>query len=93
VIGCGALHINWSDLAEIKSLAVSEEHQRKGVGAMLVRACLDEARDLGIPTVFCLTYKPDFSKVLVFLLLIRMNFLVKSGGNVTDVLNSPTVMR
>ena len=60
VIGCVALHINWSDLAEIKSLAVSEVKQAKGLGSMLVEACLDEARELGIPTVFCLTYKPAF---------------------------------
>ena len=60
VIGCGALHINWSDLAEVKSLAVSEVKQAKGLGSMLVEACIDEARELGIPTVFCLTYKPAF---------------------------------
>jgi len=60
VIGCVALHINWSDLAEIKSLAVSEDKQAQGLGSMLVQACLEEARELGIPTVFCLTYKPVF---------------------------------
>jgi amino-acid N-acetyltransferase len=60
VIGCVALHINWSDLAEIKSLAVSEDKQAQGLGSMLVQACLEEARELGIPAVFCLTYKPAF---------------------------------
>ena len=60
VIGCVALHINWSDLAEIKSLAVSGDEQTKGLGSMLIEACLDEARELGIPTIFCLTYKPTF---------------------------------
>jgi amino-acid N-acetyltransferase len=60
VIGCVALHINWSDLAEVKSLAVSEDKHTQGLGSMLVEACLDEARELGIPTVFCLTYKPAF---------------------------------
>lgn len=60
VIGCVALHINWSDLAEIKSLAVSEDKQAQGLGSMLVEACLQEAKELGIPTVFCLTYKPAF---------------------------------
>ena len=60
VIGCVALHINWSDLAEIKSLAVREVKQAKGLGSMLVEACIGEARELGIPTVFCLTYKPAF---------------------------------
>jgi len=60
VIGCVALHINWSDLAEIKSLAVSEDKQAKGLGSILIEACLDEAKALEIPTVFCLTYKPAF---------------------------------
>ena len=60
VIACAALHVAWSDLAEIKSLAVDEANQAQGVGAQLVEACLKEARGLGIPTVFCLTYKPAF---------------------------------
>jgi len=60
VIACVALHVSWSDLAEIKSLAVTEESQREGIGDQLVAACLKEASELGIPTVFCLTYKPVF---------------------------------
>ena len=60
LIGCVALHINWADLAEVKSLAVSEDKQAKGLGSVLIEACLDEARELGIPTVFCLSYKPAF---------------------------------
>ncbi len=60
VIGCVALHINWSDLAEIKSVAVSESEQARGLGSKLIKACLDEAVELGIPTIFCLTYKPVF---------------------------------
>ena len=60
VIACCALHINWEDLAEIKSLVVSEEAQGKGLGGSLLSACLAEARDLGIPKVFALTYKPEF---------------------------------
>jgi len=60
VIACIALHISWSDLAEVKSLAVSEEEQEKGLGSLLIKACIDEARDLEIPTIFCLTYKPAF---------------------------------
>jgi len=60
VVACAALHVSWSDLAEIKSLAVAEDNQEQGVGAQLIEACLKEARELGIPTVFCLTYKPAF---------------------------------
>ncbi len=60
VIACAALHVNWSDLAEIKSVAVAEDSQRQGIGDRLIKACLREAKELGIPTVFCLTYKPAF---------------------------------
>lgn len=60
IIGCVALHISWVDLAEIKALAVSESYQRRGLGAQLVQACIDEAKVLEIPLLFCLTYKPEF---------------------------------
>ncbi|MFC2072533.1 N-acetyltransferase [Chloroflexota bacterium] len=66
VIACAALHVNWSDLAEIKSLAVAENHQRQGIGDRLIEACLSEAKGLGILTVFCLTYKPAFFESLGF---------------------------
>jgi amino-acid N-acetyltransferase len=60
VIACAALHIIWSDLAEIKSVAVTKEYQKKGIGTILVEECLKEAVEVGIPTVFCLTYQPAF---------------------------------
>jgi amino-acid N-acetyltransferase len=60
IIGCAALHVMWSDLAEIKSVAVDAELQKQGVGNELVSACLKEAEGLGISTIFCLTYKPGF---------------------------------
>ncbi len=60
VIACVALHVMWEDLAEIKSLAVAEGSQKQGVGNELVKACLEEAKELGLSTIFCLTYKPTF---------------------------------
>ncbi|MFC1930458.1 N-acetyltransferase [Chloroflexota bacterium] len=60
VVGCGALHISWNDLAEIKALAVYENKQKFHIGTAIVKAGLKEAKKLGIPTVFCLTYKPEF---------------------------------
>lgn len=60
VVGCVALHLLWIDLAEIRGLAVRTDRQLGGVGAALVRACLDEARRIGLPNVFALTYKPAF---------------------------------
>ena len=66
VIACAALHVNWVDLAEIKSVAVAEDSQRKRIGNQLLQACLQEAKELGIATVFCLTYKPGFFEKLGF---------------------------
>ncbi len=60
VVGCAALHVSWMDLAEIRSLAVDEREQRVGRGAALVESCMEEARSLGLPRVFCLTRQPEF---------------------------------
>lgn len=60
VVGCGALHILWGDLAEVKAMAVRDERQGQGIGSRLFEACLEEAKALGIPTVFLLTYRPGF---------------------------------
>jgi amino-acid N-acetyltransferase len=60
VIACAALHVTWVDLAEIRSLAVHEQEQNQSIGSLLVRACLEEAKQLGIPRVFCLVRKPAF---------------------------------
>ena len=60
VIACAALHVTWVDLAEIRSLAVDEKEQNQRIGSVLVQACLEEAKELGIPRVFCLVRKPAF---------------------------------
>jgi len=66
VIGCAALHISWDDLAEIKSLAVARNSQKKGIGRELVSACLQEAKELGAKRIFVLTYKDAFFKSFGF---------------------------
>lgn len=66
LLGTAALHIVWSDLAEVRSVAVTESVGRKGIGRQLVQACIDEARSLGLEKVFCLTYKPEFFAKLGF---------------------------
>ncbi|WP_432823414.1 N-acetyltransferase [Trichloromonas sp.] len=60
VVGAVCLHICWSDLAEVRSLAVDGSQEKKGIGRQLVEACLNEARGLGLLRVFALTYKPGF---------------------------------
>lgn len=66
IIGCCALHISWDDLAEVKSLAVKKERQRKGIGKDLVLTCIEEARVLGAKKLFVLTYKPGYFKKFGF---------------------------
>jgi amino-acid N-acetyltransferase len=72
LLGCVALHIFWSDLAEIRSLAVAEDSRDKGIGAELIKSCMKEAEELGIATVFCLTYHPDLFKKFEFLQVDKM---------------------
>ena len=60
LLGTAALHIVWEDLAEVRSVAVAEDAGRRGIGSNVVRACIEEARELGLKRVFCLTYRPDF---------------------------------
>jgi amino-acid N-acetyltransferase len=66
VVGCCSLHIVWENLAEIRSLAVAQSHQGRGVGRNLVESCIDEARELGIGRLFTLTYEVDFFGQLGF---------------------------
>ena len=66
LLAAGALHVEWLDLAEIKSLVVDPSAQGEGLGRVLVQACLDEARQLGLKTVFALTTTPAFFERLGF---------------------------
>ncbi|MGP0223940.1 MULTISPECIES: amino-acid N-acetyltransferase [unclassified Paenarthrobacter] len=62
IIGCGALHVMWEDLAEIRTLAAADSWRGKGVGHVLVEDLLKEAKALGVSRVFCLTFEVDFFK-------------------------------
>jgi len=66
VVACCALEVVWSDLAEIKSLAVDEANIGKGVGKSLVTAAIEQAGQLGIAKVFALTLDPSFFEKLGF---------------------------
>ncbi len=66
IAGISSLNIIWEDLAEVRSLAVREEHWRKGIGTELVKACIQEASNLGIKKIFCLTYNKEFFTTLGF---------------------------
>jgi len=60
VIGCGALHVMWEDLAEVRTLAVFEEYRGKGIGAMMLQEIFNRAHALGVKRIFCLTFETDF---------------------------------
>lgn len=60
IVGIGALHILWLDLAEIRTLAVKENLLGHGIGKKLVEYFMKEAKELGIEKVFTLTYQPGF---------------------------------
>jgi len=60
LIGCGALHVMWSDLGEVRTLAVSEEWLGRGVGRALLERLETDARELGLSRLFCLTFEVGF---------------------------------
>ncbi|HCJ67639.1 MAG TPA: N-acetyltransferase [Elusimicrobia bacterium] len=66
IIACAALHVVWEDLAEIKSLAVKLEYKKHGLGAKLVKKCLQQAKSLRVKKVFVLTFKPQYFKQFGF---------------------------
>jgi amino-acid N-acetyltransferase len=60
VLGCGALHVMWEDLAEIRTVAVDPACRGRKIGHQIVERLLDVARDLGVARVFCLTFETRF---------------------------------
>ncbi len=60
VVGCGALHVLWEDLAEVRTLAVEPSVQGRGIGAALLLRLVEHARELGVRRLFCLTFEVDF---------------------------------
>jgi amino-acid N-acetyltransferase len=62
IVGVASLHILWSDLAEIRALAVADGYKRKGIGSKIVKNLEEEAKELGCSRVFALTYQPEFFK-------------------------------
>jgi amino-acid N-acetyltransferase len=60
VIGCGALHVMWEDLAEVRTLAVDPDWRKHGVGHRLLEALVEQAHEIGVNRLFCLTFEVDF---------------------------------
>jgi len=60
VVGCGALHVLWEDLAEVRTVAVIESMQGKGIGHAILESILNKAKEIGVKKVFCLTFEIKF---------------------------------
>ncbi len=60
VVGCGALHVLWEDLAEVRTVAVIEGMQGKGIGHTILENILARAKEIGVKKVFCLTFETKF---------------------------------
>ncbi len=60
VVGCGALHVLWEDLAEVRTVAVVESMHGKGVGHAILESILNKAKEIGVKKVFCLTFETEF---------------------------------
>lgn len=89
ILGIGALAICWEDLAEIRSLAVAEGQQGRGIGRMIVTTCLEEARELGLKKVFSLTYQPEFFKRLGFVDIEKSELPQKIWGDCIKCVKFP----
>src|SRR5450631_4333994 len=89
VQGTTALHIVWEDLAEVRSVAVTENAGRRGIGRQLVQACIDEARELGLKRIFCLTYKPEFFGKMGFRLVDKSELPHKVWGDCIKCVKFP----
>ncbi len=66
IVGVGGLHLLWDRLAEVRTMAVSPQLTRRGIGGEIVRRLMAEGRTLGVKKFFTLTYKPGFFQTLGF---------------------------
>ncbi|CAB4579432.1 unannotated protein [freshwater metagenome] len=60
IVGCGAIHVLWEDLAEVRTVAVAENLRRQGVGHKIMEAVIQRAREIGVKRIFCLTFETEF---------------------------------
>lgn len=60
LLGCGAVHVMWEDLAEVRTLAVDPAHRGEGIGHLILSRLIGVARELGVARLFCLTFEVDF---------------------------------
>jgi amino-acid N-acetyltransferase len=60
IVGCGAVHVLWEDLAEVRSVAVDQSIRGQGIGHGLLEALIKKASEIGVKRIFCLTFETEF---------------------------------
>jgi amino-acid N-acetyltransferase len=60
IVGCGALHILWEDLAEVRTVAVLKNRHKEGIGNKILERIIERAREVGVDRIFCLTFQTEF---------------------------------
>ena len=60
VVGCGALHVLWEDLAEVRTVAVAQDFHKQGIGHQILQAVIERAHAVGVKRIFCLTFQTQF---------------------------------
>ena len=60
IVGCGALHVLWEDLAEVRTVAVAQSFHKQGIGHLILGEIIRRAREIGIKRIFCLTFQTQF---------------------------------
>ena len=71
IVGTGALHLTWNELAEVRSMAVHPDYKRQGIGAEIVKRLLVLGEEVGVKKFFTLTYSPEFFQSLGFRITTR----------------------
>jgi len=60
VVGCGALHVLWEDVAEVRTVAVEKNLHKQGIGHKILERVIERAREIGVKRIFCLTFETEF---------------------------------
>ena len=60
LVGCGALHVLWEDLAEVRTVAVAQNFHKQGIGHQILNAIIERAHTIGVKRIFCLTFQTQF---------------------------------
>ncbi len=89
VIGVAALHIGLDGMAEIRSVAIDPKCIRRGIGSMLAKECLREAKELGVKQVFLLTYRPKFFEKIGFRVIEKEKLPQKVWGDCVRCVKFP----